>query len=166
MNCEIADRFFGMMEAIHARQKVPQEYVPGQMLYQSEMDFITAIYENPHANVSLLSKQEGVTKSAITQMSNRLLEKGLVEKYCAPNNKKEKYFRLTVQGEEARLSHLEHHRENAEEIRSYLCGLDDEDKAAIVGFMEKMTEHMPVCAFSCSCGQHCVTEDQGEKCET
>lgn len=46
----------------------------------------------------MLSAKLGVTKSAVTQMNAKLLDKGLIERFQDYKNKKEKYFRLTNEG--------------------------------------------------------------------
>lgn len=155
--CEIAKKFFEMISAITTKQKIPQEYSDGQILYHSEIDLLEKISQNPRINASELSRQFGVTRSAVTQMSSRLLEKGLIEKYSINENKKEKYFRLTAAGEAAQRLHLEYHRDASEEMRDYLCSLDAKEKEIIIQFMEKMQKCMPVCAFPCNCNvQSCA----------
>ena len=102
MQCEIAKRFFEMLAAVSAEQKTPVEYGDGQALYRAEISLLEKIDEYPAANVSALSARSGVTKSAVTQMSAKLTEKGLIEPYQNPGNKKERYFRLTEAGRKAR----------------------------------------------------------------
>ena len=127
MQCEIARQFFEMLSAIAAEQKIPREYCGGYVLYRAEINLLEKIEEYPESNVSMLSVKSGVTKSAVTQMSIKLLEKGLIERYQSPKNKKEKYFRLTPAGQEARKGHAEYNQKAADQIRSYLCSLNSEE---------------------------------------
>lgn len=152
MQCEIARRFFEMLAAITTEQKIPREYCGGQVLYPSEMELLARIDENPACNISVLSAKSGVTKSAVTQMSAKLLEKGLIERYQSPKNKKEKFFRLTSIGRQARQGHIEYNQAAAEGLRQYLCSLTEGEKRTILVFMEEMKRYMPVCAFPCRCG--------------
>lgn len=161
--CEIAQRFFDMLQAIGAEQKTPRNYGTNQLMYHSEMDLLEKIYQYPDSNVSDLSGICSVTKSAITQSCNKLFEKGLIEKYSFEQNKKEKYFRLTSQGEEMRLAHQNYHRNAGNEIRRYLCSLQGEERRIILEFMGKMEEYLPTYAFPCLCGEGvcgCATETQ------
>ncbi|PWL70769.1 MAG: hypothetical protein DBY25_07555 [Clostridiales bacterium] len=151
MQCEIARQFFEMLSAIAAEQKIPREYCGGYVLYRAEINLLEKIEEYPESNVSMLSVKSGVTKSAVTQMSIKLLEKGLIERYQSPKNKKEKYFRLTPAGQEARKGHAEYNQKAADQIRSYLCSLNSEEKRTILGFMEVMRQYMPLCTFPCQC---------------
>lgn len=158
--CEIAKQFFSMLQEISAEQKIPRDYGSGQMLFHSELDLLEKIHQNPDSNVSRLSALCCVTKSAITQSSNKLSEKGLIEKYTVGNNKKERYFRLLQEGEDVRLQHQKYHEEAAAGLRQYLCSLTGEAREIIMEFMEKMKEYPPVCVFPC---QH---DHGGQACET
>lgn len=152
MQCEIARRFFEMLSAITTEQKIPREYSGGHMLYHAEIDLLGKIDEYPGANVSMLSLKSGVTKSAVTQMSVKLMNKGLIECYQNPKNKKEKYFRLTKAGQEVRIGHAAYNRMAADEIRNYLCSMNEADKKIILQFLDKMKQYMPLCSFPCQCG--------------
>ena len=97
MQCEMARQFFDMLTVITAKQKIPKEYADGQVLYNAEIELLEKIYQYPQANISILSVKLGVTKSAVTQMSIKLLDKGLIEKFQDSKNKKEKYlYRQTI----------------------------------------------------------------------
>ncbi len=171
MQCEIARKFFEMMTAIISEQKMPREYPGGQILYHAEIDLLEKINESPDSNVSMLSEKSHVTKSAITQISGKLLDKGLIEKYQDPKNKKEKYYRLTEAGQKVRKTHAEFHKAASDNIRNYLCSLEPHEKRTILNFMEVMKQYMPVCAFPCQYGgreKACVLvqekEGMNEKC--
>ena len=74
-----------------------------------------------------------MTKSAVTQMSIKLLDKGLIEKFQDSKNKKEKYFRLTNEGKKARETYMAHHDQALNEMRAYLCSLNENDEAIYAG---------------------------------
>lgn len=90
--CEIARQFFEMMQAIAADKKTPRDYGTGELLFHSELDLLEKIFENPQQNVSDLAALCDVSKSAITQLCNKLLEKGLIEKYSLEKKQKGKIF--------------------------------------------------------------------------
>ncbi len=153
MQCEFARQFFEMLAAVTAVQKAPRTYCGGQTLYHAEIDLLKKIDENPTANVSMLSEKSGVTKSAVTQMSGKLLNKGFIEQYQDPKNKKEKYFRLTQEGQQVCREHAECNKNAAGEMCSYLSSLSERDKNTILEFMKRMTQYMPICSFLCECDQ-------------
>ena len=152
MQCEMARQFFDMLTVITAKQKIPKEYADGQVLYNAEIELLEKIYQYPQANISILSVKLGVTKSAVTQMSIKLLDKELIEKFQDSKNKKEKYFRLTNEGKKARETYMAHHDQALNEMRSYLCSLNENDKNTILTFMKMMKQYMPVYTFPCQCG--------------
>ena len=152
MQCEMARQFFDMLTVITAKQKIPKEYADGQVLYNAEIELLEKIYQYPQANISILSVKLGVTKSAVTQMSIKLLDKGLIEKFQDSKNKKEKYFRLTNEGKKARETYMAHHDQALNEMRAYLCSLNENDKNTILTFMKMMKQYMPVYTFPCQCG--------------
>lgn len=149
MQCEIARQFFEMLGAITAEQKIPREYCGGHVLHRAELELLEKIDEYPAANGSALSAKSGVTKSAVTQICARLMEKGLIERFQSPANKKERYYRLTEAGKRAREAYAEGSRAASEQLQSYLCSLGEGDKRAIVTFISMMKRYAPVCSFPC-----------------
>ncbi len=150
MQCEISRQFFDMLGEISAGQKIPREFDGGLVLYRSELNLLQLIDDYPEFNVSELSAKSGVTKSAVTQMSIKLLEKGLIEKYKSPHNKKEKYFRLTPLGKTVRAQGDEETKAASEQMRKYLCSLSIEEKKTIIEFIKNAKNFMPSYSFNCS----------------
>lgn len=148
MQCEISKRFFDMLGEIAAEQKQPLN-CGGQLLHRSEINLLQLIESCPDSNVSALSEKSGVTKSAVTQISVKLCEKGLIETYKNPHNKKEKYFRLTNMGKNAKKQYEELNKNASMKMRGYLCALSTEEKKTIMEFIQKAKEYMPLCSFNC-----------------
>lgn len=166
MQCEIARQFFDMLTALSAQQRIPREYSAGQTLYQAELLLLEKIDAYPEANASALSARCGVTKSAVTQMSGRLVEKGLAAAYRCGANKKEKYLRLTSEGRRALAEYTRQNEAAAAELRRYLCSLSAGEKRTILAFIAKMKDCMPVCAFPCSGGETaCPAADNKKRME-
>lgn len=165
MQCEISKSFFDMVNEIYAEQKQPVDCGGSFMLYRSEINLLMLIGSCPDSNVSELSASSGVTKSAVTQISVKLSEKGLIETYKSPHNKKEKYFRLTAKGADAKRRCEALNAAAAEDMRKYLCALSMEEKETIMRFIRKAKECMPVSSFSCAHesrnGAPCLTGVKG-----
>ena len=151
MQCEMVQQFVDMLTEITAKQKIPQEYADGQVLYNAEIALLEKIHQYPSANISMLSDKLGITKSAVTQMSAKLLDKGLIEKFQDSKNKKEKYVRLTNEGNKARERYIAFRNQEFHEMRTYLCSLNENDKKIISTFMRMMKQYMPVYTFPCQC---------------
>lgn len=159
MECSIVKNFFEMLGLILCDQKTPKDYGTGDMLYHSEVDLLETIQRNPESNVSKLSEICGVTKSAITQMTGKLIEKNLLEKYNQPGNKKEKLFMLTEKGILIQKGHEDYHEKSNKEIQDYLCALGPEEKQIVNDFIDKVKDCVPFCIFKCNCEGGCGCED-------
>jgi len=64
---------------IAAIEKSPRDFGSGDLLYRSEIHTLMAIGENPGANVTDLASHSGISKSAVSQMVNKLSHRNLVE---------------------------------------------------------------------------------------
>lgn len=164
--CEIARQLFEMLDAVKSEQKIPLEFESGLTLYRAEIDLLEMIGEYPGANVSMLSAKSGVSRSAVTQIGAKLADKGLIERYQAEGNKKERYFRLTDTGRSVRAEYAVQNQEAADKLYQYLCTLDKEEKKTILSFMERIRSCIPVGAFPCRCKSKnnvCFMKDQTER---
>ena len=153
MQCEIAEKFFEMLNAVTAVRKVPWQTKDGQLLYRAEIELLEKIEAYPMSNVSGLSAKCGISKSAVTQMCARLQEKGWVETQRSETNKKEKYLCLTPSGTRLREEHEAFYEATADRLCHFLHSLKAEEKRMILRFMEMMKQCAPVCAFPCRCGE-------------
>ncbi len=64
----------------------------------SEVHCIEYIGRNVDSNVTKLAESFYMTRGAISKIAKKLMQKGIIESYQKPENKKEIYFRLTEQG--------------------------------------------------------------------
>ncbi|WP_198018263.1 MarR family transcriptional regulator [Lacrimispora indolis] len=155
MECKLIGNLFDVIAMITDEQRCPQKYNESHLLYHAEMNLIDTIYEHPNANARMLSEIMGVTQGAITQMTAKLTEKNLIEQYKLSGNKKEKYYRLTQEGDKARLGHQEYHSEANQKLCQYFCSLSDANARVILDFFEKVKECMPISEFACQSGGSC-----------
>ncbi|WP_349947858.1 MarR family transcriptional regulator [Lacrimispora sp. BS-2] len=155
MECKLIGNLFEVIAMITDEQRIPQIYSESNLLYHAELNLIDTIYDHPHANARMLSEIMGVTQGAITQMTVKLTEKKLIEGYKMPGNKKEKYYRLTAEGKQARLKHQEYHSEANQKLCQYFCSLSDASAKVILDFFEKVKECMPISEFACQSGGSC-----------
>lgn len=67
-------------------------------LSETEFHLISLVAEAQDSNYNIklteISEKLNVTRSAITQVTNKLVEKQYIEKYTLPSNKKEVYLRI------------------------------------------------------------------------
>ncbi len=156
MQCGVIDKFFKTFNIILENDKLPTDYGDGEPLYNSEINFINAIYLNPNSNVKDLSNILNITKSAVTQYGNKLETKGILNRYLKEGNKKEKYFQLSKKGENIRLKHIQLHNKANTEICNYLLTLKENDRKVILDFLEKIS-NLPISKFDC--GSNCFSEN-------
>lgn len=150
MKCQLTNKFFQIVSLLNDEQKVARDYGVGHLLFGSEIKLIEIIYQHPEINAGEMSGLLGITKGALTQLSNRLIQKGLAESYTKTGNKKEKYYRLTELGVKARTAHQSNHAEANSALCKYFCSLNPEESRIIYNFFDKVLEYMPICEFSCS----------------
>ena len=162
MQCEIAEKFFEMLNAVTAARNVPWQARDGQLLYRAEIDLLRKIEAYPMANVSELSAKCGTSKSAVTQMCARLQEKGWIEPLRSETNKKEKYFCLTPSGKSLRTEHEAYYEATADRLCRFLQSLKADEKRMLFQFMEMMQQCAPVYAFPCRCGEGADVCDETE----
>ncbi|MDK2584552.1 MarR family transcriptional regulator [Romboutsia sedimentorum] len=108
----------------------------------SEVHCIEYIGKNLDSNVTKLADSFRMTTGAITKLTKKLIEKGLIESYKKPNNKKEIYFRLTEQGMVVYKVHEELHKEFQERDKDTLEQVVDEDFDIMLSFVESYSRHL------------------------
>ncbi|CUQ12594.1 MarR family transcriptional regulator [Clostridium baratii] len=113
-----------------------KEYKP------SEVHCIEYIGKNVDSNVTKLAESFYMTRSAMSKITKKLIEKGFVESYQKPDNKKEIYFRLTKQGKEINKIHDKLHKEFQERDKVVFEEVTEEQLDSMINFVEKYSRHL------------------------
>lgn len=113
-----------------------KEYKP------SEVHCIEYIGKNVDSNVTKLAESFYMTRSAMSKITKKLIEKGFIESYQKPDNKKEIYFRLTKQGEEINKIHEELHKEFQERDKAVFEEVTEAQFDNMLNFVEKYSRHL------------------------
>ncbi|ANE85631.1 MULTISPECIES: MarR family transcriptional regulator [Bacillus] len=108
----------------------------------SEVHCIEYIENNADSNVTQLAEAFYVTRGAISRMTKKLIQKGLVESYQKLENKKEIYFKLTEQGKEIYKIHENLHKEFQERDKAVFEQVTEEEFDSIISFVEKYSRHL------------------------
>jgi Transcriptional regulators len=108
----------------------------------SEVHCIESIGRNPDSNVTKLAETFYMTRGAISKLTKKLIEKGVIESYQRPDNKKEIYFRLTEQGKAIYETHEKMHNEYRERDKAIFEQVTEEQIQIMLGFMEKYSRHL------------------------
>lgn len=149
MQCTIIGSLFQTMQSMQHAEKEPRTYGTGQPLHRAELSLLETIARHPDAKATALSHLLGVTRGALTQMGSRLMEKGLVERFSRPDNKKEKFYRLTGAGADALAAHEAFHAEANRRMCAFLRGLTEAEKRVILEFLDKVDDALPITRFDC-----------------
>ncbi|TRZ38017.1 MarR family transcriptional regulator [Niallia circulans] len=108
----------------------------------SEVHCIEFIGKNADSNVTKLAESFFMTRSAISKITKKLLDKGLIESYQKPENKKEIYFRLTEEGQAINKVHDDLHQAFRERDKAVFEQVTVEQFESILSFVEKYNKHL------------------------
>ncbi|GGG83317.1 MarR family transcriptional regulator [Staphylococcus pragensis] len=108
----------------------------------SEVHCIEAIKEYSQPNVRYLADTLYMTRGAISKLTKRLQQKGLIENYRNPNNKKEIYFKLTPEGEHVYQIHSELHQEFQERDEKVFETMTNEEFKNMMAFIHRYNQHL------------------------
>lgn len=140
---KIIEKIVRLANKINQTNKIPRDYGTGHILYHSEIHTIEAINNHENVNASELSKILGITNGAVNQVTNKLINKGLIEQYKLNDNNKEVFYRLTELGETANLGHSEYHKVEYENILQYLNNANEDQIKAVDSFLDRLIEKWP-----------------------
>ncbi|SPF35921.1 MarR family protein [Candidatus Desulfosporosinus infrequens] len=108
----------------------------------SEVHCIEYIERNVDSNVTKLAESFYMTRGAISKLTKKLINKGIIENYQKPDNKKEIYFRLTEQGQAIYKVHEELHKEFQERDKAVFEQITEEQFDIMLSFVEKYCNHL------------------------
>ncbi len=109
-------------------------------LNYSEVHTLDLIGSVEDVNGILLSKKMNMTKGALSKITKKLLEKGLIESYKKNGNKKEIYFKLSESGGIIYEKHRRIHEEGIVRDKELFSSFSQEERAIILRFMDKAIE--------------------------
>ncbi|WP_312430674.1 MarR family transcriptional regulator [Lacrimispora sp.] len=108
----------------------------------SEIHCIEYIGKSEDSNVTKLAETFYMTRSGISKITKKLIEKGLIDSYQRPDNKKEIYFKLTEQGKAIYKVHEELHKEFQERDKAVFDHVTEKQLDSMIGFAEKYNKHL------------------------
>lgn len=108
----------------------------------TELHVIQAIGAKDQVNVTSIAQQIGVTKSAISKITGKLLKKGLIERYQLADNQKEVFFRLTSGGESVFSFHERFHTRVERQMQRFLAQYSDTELEFLLKVMRDATAEL------------------------
>lgn len=137
------NNFAKIQYRINSNDKKPRKFGTSHFLHQSEIHFIDAIEPGEGSNVSQTAQKLGITNGAVTQVADKLVDKGLIKKYKKEGNKKEVYLKLTAQGTIAFESHRLFHKEINDKLIEYLDSLNAKQMEGLLGLINIIDKNLP-----------------------
>jgi DNA-binding MarR family transcriptional regulator len=84
---EFVQLFLNILHMFSIIEKKPWDFGTGSKIYLAEIQTVAAIGENPETNMTQLAEMMGVTRGAISQIVRKLVNKKLVVRTNARNQK-------------------------------------------------------------------------------
>lgn len=85
-----------------------------------------------------IARDMGITKGAVSKITRKLLDQGLIRKTQLPDNQKEVYFSVTPLGDELAGLHRLFHEEKDQKVTKLLASFDTASLEIVADFLEKM----------------------------
>ncbi|MGN7355726.1 MarR family transcriptional regulator [Paenibacillus sp. SAF-054] len=108
----------------------------------SEVHCIEYIEKNADSNVTKLAESFYMTRGAISKLTKKLIEKGLIESYQKSDNKKEIYFKLTEKGKVVYQIHEDLHKQFQERDKAVFEQVTEEQLDSMLSFMDMYSRHL------------------------
>jgi len=120
---EFSELLVRVLNKFTAQQKRPRSYGLDELLYPSEIHMIMVIGNTHAAGVTELAAKLGVTKGAVSQIVQKLANKGFIVKVPDPGNGTRIILQLTAKGRAAFEGHIKFHERMDKDLSSFLEGL-------------------------------------------
>ena len=105
---EYSDVIYRYTQLVASGVQSQQDYGTGELYTSLEVHTVTLIEENPGITASEIAEHNYRTKGAISQILNKLEEKGLIRREKDPNNARRTLLYVTVSGLELSRKHKEY----------------------------------------------------------
>ena len=108
----------------------------------SEIHSLAAIDALGTPKAAAIAARLGITRGAASKVLKKLGGRGMVEVFQRPENKKEKYYRLTRAGQEANARHTLAHRAWEKRDTDFLKGIPEDEKRAVLAFIKRFNAYL------------------------
>jgi len=133
---ELIGRLLWTIEEYVQMAAEPKRYGTDRLYHRLEIHLLDTIGKREGINVTELAQAHGITKSAVSQAVRKLEHKGLIERYKAPENRKEVLFRITARGREPFEAHIAFHKSVEGPFTENLARFSEEEARGIRKLMD------------------------------
>jgi DNA-binding MarR family transcriptional regulator len=123
-------------------EKIPVDFGTGELLYPSEIHIIEVIGEKADITITEISAKFGITKGAVSQVINKLNQKGYIQKVRREENAKEMNLLLTGKGYQAFGAHQKLHQSMDEEIVKLMGSFPEESLGYFHNIFIQIEKHI------------------------
>lgn len=139
---KILIQFLRTTKKFNELEKLSIDIGNGEKLYPSEFHVIEAIGNNHGNKVTELSQKFGITKGAVSQVVNKLYDKGFIHKKRNKDFGKEIVLSLTERGQKAFEIQDKLHKKMEIEFINYLESFEPEQIDSFIQILGKIEEHI------------------------
>jgi DNA-binding MarR family transcriptional regulator len=132
--------FIRITKKFNELEKFSIDMGDGERIYPSELHILDAIGNDYGNSVTELSKKFGITKGAVSQVVNKLYEKGYLKKERKEGYAKEIKLSPSEKGWEAFKILDEMHKKMEDEFFRYLGNVESEKVGSFIEIMLKIEE--------------------------
>jgi len=136
----ISEALVRVLNKTLANQRKPRRYGLEDMLYPAEVHMVMLIGQYPTSGVTELATKAGTTKGAVSQMIQRLVDKGLICKSASPASGRRVFLELTNRGKVAFYSHERLHEKSDLELISFIENLNQAQVKVLEQFLMLVEE--------------------------
>jgi DNA-binding MarR family transcriptional regulator len=130
---DFKETFLRIINKFKVLEKIPIDHGTGDLLYASEINTLEIIGDSPGINLTQLAQKKGVTKSAVSQIVTKLVNKQLVIRNQSPDHEKVFFLELTDAGKVAFKNHEKFHEKYDSPMIEKLLGMNNEQLDLVVG---------------------------------
>lgn len=119
-------------------ESTPRDFGSGDLLYKSEVHTLAVIGRYTGINLTSLSLEMNVSKSAVSKFVGKLLDKRLILKTIEADNRKEVIFYLTDKGKIVFEGHEAFRKSTLSGIYELLAHLKQEERIFLTNFLQDL----------------------------
>lgn len=142
----LMEQFYSVVNRTAQLRNAPVVLEGCEPLNTAAIHLIEIIGNYERINMTEISEKLGITKGAVSQMTAKLVSRGLISKGKPPHSEKDVCLSLTDEGHKVFAAHSKLHAQMYGELSELLGEFSGEDLERITLFLDKVQVYMKECA--------------------